>query len=82
VHRVFSNLKVWALGVYHGLRRKHPQSHRDEFVSRFNRRLTRHAAFRSLLGIGAGHAPLSYKVLISPEANAYALTTKYFAQFP
>ena len=21
VHRIFSNLKVWALGVYHGLRR-------------------------------------------------------------
>jgi ISXO2 transposase-like protein len=27
VHRVFSNLKVWALGVYHGLRRKHLQSY-------------------------------------------------------
>ena len=25
VHRIFSNLKVWALGVYHGLRRKHFQ---------------------------------------------------------
>jgi hypothetical protein len=23
VHRIFSNLKVWALGVYHGLRRRH-----------------------------------------------------------
>src|SRR6516162_2538697 len=49
VHRVFSNLKVWALGVYHGLRRKHLQSYLDEFVFRFNRRRTRHAAFRSLL---------------------------------
>jgi hypothetical protein len=70
VHRVFSNLKVWALGVYHCLRRKHLQSYLDEFVFRFNRRRTCHAAFRSLLGIGAGHAPLSYKVLISPEATA------------
>lgn len=70
VHRVFSNLKVWALGVYHGLRRKHLQSYLDEFVFRFNRRRTRHAAFRSLLGIGAGHAPFSYKMLISPEAKA------------
>jgi transposase-like protein len=52
VHRVFSNLKVWALGVYHGLRRKHLQSYLDEFVFRFNRRRTRHAAFRALLGIG------------------------------
>jgi hypothetical protein len=42
----------------------------DEFVFRFNRRRTRHAAFRSLLGIAAGHAPLTYKMLISPEAKA------------
>jgi hypothetical protein len=69
VHRIFSNLKVWALGVYHGLRRKHVQSYLDEFVFRFNRRRTRHAAFRSLLGIAAGHAPLSYNMLISPEAK-------------
>src|SRR5205085_11289560 len=70
VHRIFSNLKVWALGVYHGLRRKHLQSYLDEFVFRFNRRRTRHAAFRTLLGIAAGNAPLSYKMLISPEAKA------------
>jgi hypothetical protein len=70
VHRIFANLKVWALGVYHGLRRKHLQSYLDEFVFRFNRRRTRHAAFRSLLAIAAGHAPISYKMLISPEAKA------------
>jgi hypothetical protein len=29
----------------------------------------RHAAFRSLLGITADHAPLTYKMLISPEAK-------------
>jgi hypothetical protein len=69
VHRIFSNLKVWALGVYHGLRRKHLQSYLDEFVFRFNRRRTRHAAFRSLLGIAAGHSPLTYQMLISPEAK-------------
>ena len=70
VHRIFANLKVWALGVYHGLRRKHLQSYLDEFVFRFNRRRTRPAAFRSLLGIAASHAPLSYNMLISPEARA------------
>jgi predicted RNA-binding Zn-ribbon protein involved in translation (DUF1610 family) len=68
VHRIFSNLKVWALGVYHGLRRKHLQSYLDEFVFRFNRRRTRHAAFRSLLSIAAAHQPRPYKILISPEA--------------
>jgi hypothetical protein len=57
VHRIFANLKVWALGVYHGLRRPHLQSYLDEFVFRFNRRRTRHAGFRSLLGIAAGYFP-------------------------
>ena len=70
VHRIFSNLKIWALGVYHGLRRKHLQSYLDEFVFRFNRRRTRHAAFRSLLGIAAGHPPFSYNMLIAPEAKS------------
>lgn len=66
-HRVFANLKRWALGVYHGLRRNHLQSYLDEFVFRFNRRRTRHAAFRSLLGIGVRTKPLTYKMLIMPE---------------
>lgn len=69
VHRIFSNLKIWGLGVYHGLRRQHLQSYLDEFVFRFNRRRTRHAAFRSLLGIAAGHPPFTYQMLISPEAG-------------
>jgi hypothetical protein len=58
------------LGVYHGLRRKRLQSDLDQFVFRFNRRRTRHAAFRSLLGIATAHAPLSDKMLILPETKA------------
>ena len=69
VHRVFSNLKTWALGVYHGLRRKHIQSYLDEFTFRFNRRQTRHAAFKTLLGIGVQRKPTTYKMLIEPEAT-------------
>ena len=70
VHRVFSNLKTWALGVYHGLRRKHIQTYLDAFVFRFNRRRTRHAAFRTLLGIGVVTKPVTYKMLIAPDARA------------
>jgi predicted RNA-binding Zn-ribbon protein involved in translation (DUF1610 family) len=70
VHRVFSNLKTWALGVYHGLRRNHIRTYLDEFVFRFNRRRTRHAAFRTLLGIGVAIAPVTYKMLIKPDARA------------
>ena len=70
IHRVFSNLKTWALGVYHGLRRKHLQSYLDEFVFRFNRRRTRNAAFRSLLSIGLITKPITYEMLIRPEFAA------------
>lgn len=69
VHRLFSNLKRWALGVYHGLRAKHLQSYLDEFVFRFNRRRTRHAAFRSLIGIATRRNPITYKMLILPETK-------------
>ncbi|HUG62938.1 MAG TPA: transposase, partial [Methylomirabilota bacterium] len=80
-HRVSANLKTWALGVDHGLRRKHlqadpglgpakPDPGLDEFVFRFNRRRTRPAAFRSLLGIGLTRTPASYNMLIKPEARA------------
>ena len=69
IHRVFSNLKTWALGVYHGLRRKHLKSYLDEFVFRFNRRRTPHAAFRTLLGIGIAIKPVTYNMLPSPEAQ-------------
>jgi hypothetical protein len=67
VHRIFSNLKTWALGVYHGLRKSHLQAYLDEFVFRFNRRCTPHAAFRSLLGIGTAIKPATYKMLIGAE---------------
>jgi ISXO2 transposase-like protein/transposase-like zinc ribbon protein len=69
IHRVFANLKTWALGVYHGLRKKHLQAYLDEFVFRFNRRRTRHAAFRSLLGISVALEPATYNMLIAPEAT-------------
>ncbi len=48
VHRVFSNLKRWALGVYHGLRSKHLPSYLNEFVFRFNRRRTSTAGARAM----------------------------------
>jgi hypothetical protein len=69
VHSVFSNLKTWALGVYHGLRQKHLQAYLDEFVFRFNRRSTPHAAFKSLLGIAMVKKPATYNRLIAPEAQ-------------
>ena len=67
--RIFANLKTWALGVYHGLRKRHLRSYLDEFVFRFNRRRTPHAAFRTLLGIGTSIMPATYKMLIAADAK-------------
>lgn len=69
-HRVFANLKTWALGVYHSLRQQHLQSYLDEFTFRFNRRRSRHPAFRSLLAIAVAKTPATYNMLIKPEATA------------
>src|SRR5919107_1258247 len=64
VHRVFANAKRWALGVYHGLRTEHLQGYLDEFVFRFNRRRTPHAAFDRLLGLSLTLEPATYQMLV------------------
>jgi hypothetical protein len=61
VHRVFSNLKRWAKGVFHGLRKRHLQRYLDEFVFRWNRRRHMCSAFDTLLGIGVRLAPATYR---------------------
>lgn len=53
IHRVFSLLKRWAMGVYHGIRKKHADVYLQEFVYRFNRRRHYRSTFETLLGIGA-----------------------------
>src|SRR5216684_933679 len=60
VHRVFSLMKRWGLGTYHGLRRKHVDTYLNEFVFRYNRRFHRHASFETVLGLAAHHEPASY----------------------
>jgi len=67
VHRVFANLKRWALGVYHGLRKKHAQTYLDEFVFRFNRRKNRPAGFATLLKNAVQIPGSTYKMLIVAE---------------
>ena len=67
---MFSNLKGWARGVYHGLRRKYLQTYLDEFVFRFNRRRTRHPTFRSMFAIAIRTKPVTYNMLVAPEQSA------------
>lgn len=65
IHRVFSNLKRLAMGVYHGFRRKYLQAYLDEFVFRWNRRRHYSISFDSLLGIGMGVGPIPLRKLVS-----------------
>ena len=67
VQRTFSNLKTWLRGTHHGVSARHLPHYVDEFVFRFNRRRTPMAAFRSLLGLTAQHAPAPYKMLYAAE---------------
>ena len=67
-HRAFSLLKRWALGTYHGLRRKHVDAYLDEFVFRYNRRFHRHVSFETVLGLAAHRTPETYRDIISHRA--------------
>lgn len=60
IHRVFSLLKRWGLGTYHGLRRKHIDTYLNEFAFRYNRRFYRHVSFQTILGIAVKRSPTSY----------------------
>ena len=60
IHRVFSLMKRWGLGTYHGLRRKHVDTYLNEFVFRYNRRFYRHVSFETMLGLASRHHPTSY----------------------
>ena len=60
IHRVFSLVKRWALGTYHGLRRKHVDTYLNEFVFRYNRRFYRHASFETMLGLATHNQPAGY----------------------
>ena len=68
IHRVFSNLKRWALGTFHGLRRPHLRRYLDEFVFRWNRRRHTATAFDTLLGIGTRLQPAGYRDIVGQRA--------------
>ena len=69
-HRAASNLKTWLKRTHHGVSAEHLQVYLDEFVFRHNRRSTPMAAFQTLLGLGALHAPTTYRAITHPEQAA------------
>ena len=69
-HRVFSNLKRWAMGVCRGLRGKHFRTCPDGFVFRWSRRRHRATSFDRLPGIGRGLKPVTYRDLVEGRARS------------
>jgi len=59
--RAIGNLQQWLIGTYHGVSRPQLQVYLDEFVFRHNRRKQPMAAFQTLLGLGAGRTPTTYR---------------------
>jgi transposase-like protein len=67
IHRIFSLMKRWGLGIYHGLRDKHLDTYLNEFAFRYNRRFYRHVSFETVLGIASRREPASYWTIIGRE---------------
>ena len=59
--RAIGNLQQWLIGTYHGVSKAQLPVYLDEFVFRHNRPWTPHAAFQTLLGLGAGRLPTPYR---------------------
>jgi transposase-like protein len=68
-HTVFSNLKAWIWGTFHGVSAKHLPRYLMEFVYRFNRRTLEHDLFFYVLRRAAHGEPLPYSRLVA-EATA------------
>jgi transposase-like protein/predicted RNA-binding Zn-ribbon protein involved in translation (DUF1610 family) len=69
-HRAVSNLKAWLHGTHRGVGNPHLQVYLDEFVFRHNRRRTPLAAFQTLFGLGALHAPTTYAEITAGDRAA------------
>jgi len=64
-HTVFSNLKAWIWGTFHGVSAKHLHRYLTEFVYRFNRRGLEHDLFFHVLRRAADAEPFPYHRLIA-----------------
>ena len=65
-HRAVSNLKAWLHGTHRWASPQHLPAYLDEYVFRHNRRGNPHAAFQTLLGLSAIHAPTTYDQITNP----------------
>jgi transposase-like protein len=71
VHRVFSLMKRWGMGTFHGFRAKHLDRYLEEYAFRFNRRYWRRVSFERILGLAVDHVPHGYAAVVGrkPRPN-------------
>jgi transposase-like protein len=67
IHRVFSLMKRWGMGTFHGFRAPHLDRYLEEYAFRFNRRYWRRASFERILGLAADHAPHGYAAVVGRQ---------------
>ena len=82
IHRVFSLMKRWGLGTYHGLRRKHVDTYLNEFVFRYNWRFYRHVSFETILGLASHHHPTSYWDIVGRDNPRKGVPTVRRSRYP
>jgi hypothetical protein len=69
IHRVFSNLKRWGLGTFHGFRAKHMNAYLNEFVFRWNRKRSLETTMDTLLGIGQVLPRTTYRDIVGDTSE-------------
>lgn len=69
IHRVFSNMKRFGMGVYHGFREKHLDAYLNEIEFRWNRRRHFQTNLDTLLGLGVRHRPVTYREIVGDTSE-------------
>ena len=68
-HVLFSNLKSWLRGTFHGVSKKHMPRYLDEFTYRLNQRWDELALFGSVLARAVVSPPLPYVRLVADSGR-------------
>jgi transposase-like protein len=69
VHTIFSNLKTWLRGTYHGVSKKHLDRYLQEFTYRFDRRRVEHTLFEHVIRAATAAPPLTYARLTAERTG-------------
>jgi hypothetical protein len=69
VHTIFSNLKTWLRGTYHGVSKKHLDRYMQEFVYRLDRRRVEHTLFEQVIQAATAAPPLTYAQLTAERTG-------------